>query len=67
MLAHVAVGETREVGGQGEACDGWHPASPAGLPTTPVEGETGRVWRVDRHPAGLLLPPSLVGGGGGYR
>jgi hypothetical protein len=51
-------------GGRGEACDGWHPAGPAGSPTTPVEGEAGWAWRVDRHPAGLLLPPSPVRGGG---
>jgi hypothetical protein len=38
-LAHVAVGETMEVGGQGEALDSWHTASPAGSPTTPEEGE----------------------------
>ncbi len=61
-LTHV--GETREAVGRGEACDGWHPAGPAGSPTTPVEGEEGRAWRVDRHPAGLLLPPSPVKGGG---
>jgi hypothetical protein len=63
-LAHVAVGETREVGGRGEECDSWHSAGPAGLPTTPEEGETGRAWRLDRHPAGLLHPPPPAGGGG---
>jgi hypothetical protein len=61
-LAHMAVGETREVGGRGAVYDGWHPAGPAGPPATPEEGEAGRAWRVDRHPAGLLHPPSPVGG-----
>jgi hypothetical protein len=62
-LAHVAVGETREVGGRGEMCDGWRSACPAGSPATPVEGEAGRAWRLDRHPAELLHPPAPVGGG----
>ncbi len=30
-----------EVGGRGEECDSWHPASPAGWTTTPEEGEAG--------------------------
>jgi hypothetical protein len=38
-LAHVAVGETREVAGRGEVCDSWHSAGPAGSPTTPEEGK----------------------------
>jgi hypothetical protein len=62
MLTHVAVGETREVGGRGGAYNGWHPAGPAGSPATPEEGEAGRAWRVDRHPADLLHPPSPGGG-----
>ncbi len=61
-LAHVAVGETREVGGRGEVCDSWRSADPAGSPTTPEEGETGRAWRLDRHPAGLLHPHPQQGG-----
>jgi hypothetical protein len=40
-LAHVAVGETKEVGGRGEAWDCWHPASLAGSPMNPEEGEEG--------------------------
>jgi hypothetical protein len=59
-LAHVAVGETREVGGRGEVWVSGHPAGPAGKPAPPEEGEA---WRVDRHPAELLHPPSPVGGG----
>ncbi len=51
-LAHVAVGETREVGGREEMCDGWRSACPAGSPATPVEGEAGRAWRLDRHRGG---------------
>jgi hypothetical protein len=62
-LPHVEVGKAREVGGRGEMCVGWHLASPASLPTTPEEGEAGRAWWVDRHPAGLLHPLSPVGGG----
>jgi hypothetical protein len=38
-LAHVAVGETREVGGREEALDSWHPACPASSPANPEEGE----------------------------
>jgi hypothetical protein len=38
-LAHVAVGETREVGGRGEVWVSWHLAGPAGKPATPEEGE----------------------------
>ncbi len=54
-LAHVAVGETMEVGGWGEVLDSWHTAGPAGSPTTPEEGEAWQRWarRGDRHPAGL--------------
>jgi hypothetical protein len=63
-LAHVAVGETREVGGREGACNGWHPASPAGSPATPEEGVGGGARRVDRHPADLLHPPSPAWGGG---
>jgi hypothetical protein len=62
-LTHVAVGETREVGGRGEVCDSWRSAGPAGSPTTPEKGEAGRAWRLDRHPAELLHPPTPVGGG----
>jgi hypothetical protein len=51
-LAHVAVGETREVGGREGVCNGWHPAGPAGSPATPEEGEAGRARRVD-HPRPL--------------
>ncbi len=66
-LTHVAVGETREVGGRGEMLlfAGWHQAGPAGPPTTPEEGEAGwRAWRVDRHTAEPLHPPAPVGKGG---
>jgi hypothetical protein len=66
-LAHVAVGETRQVGVRGEVYDGWQPAGPAGLPATPEEGEAGRAWRVDCHPAGLLHPPSPAGGGDSWQ
>ncbi len=66
-LAHVAVGETREVGGRGEVWVSWHPAGPAGKPATPEEGEAWRAWRVDRHLAELLHPPSPVGGGDSWR
>jgi hypothetical protein len=62
-LAHLAVGETREVGGRGGPYNGWHPAGLAGSPATPEEGEAGRAWQVDRHPADLLHPPSPAGGG----
>jgi hypothetical protein len=61
-FAHVAVGETREVGRRGGVCVSWHPAGPAGKPATPEDGEA---WRVDRHPAELLPSPSPAGGGGG--
>ncbi len=37
-LAHVEVGETREVGGRGDVSVSWHPAGPAGKPATPEEG-----------------------------
>jgi hypothetical protein len=63
-LAHVEVGEAREVGGRGEMCVGWHPAGPSSLPATPEEGEAGRAWWDDRHPAGLMHPPSPAGEGG---
>ncbi len=65
MLAHVAVGETREVGGREGVCEGWHPAGPAGSPATPEVGEAGRARRVDRHPADVLHPPFPAWGGGG--
>jgi hypothetical protein len=59
MSAHV--GETREVGGQGRAGEGWPPAGPAHAPATP-EGEVGwQAWRVDRQTAELLRPPPPVG------
>ncbi len=65
-LAHVAVGETREVRGRGETFVSWHPAGPAGLPATPDKGEAGWwAWRVDRHTAEPLRPPTPVGEGGG--
>ncbi len=67
MLAHVAVGETRQVGGRGEVYAGWQPAGPAGPPATPEEGEAGRAWQVDRHPAGLLHPLSPAGGGDSWQ
>ncbi len=63
-LVHVAVGETRKVGGRGGVYDGWHPAGPAGPPTTPEEGEAGQAWQVDYHPAGLLPPHPRRGRGG---
>jgi hypothetical protein len=68
-LAHVAVGETREVGGQEESLDSWHPACPARLPATPEEGEAEwrGAWQADRRTAGLLRPPAPFGGGGGSR
>ncbi len=70
-LAHVAVGETREVGGRGEVWVSWHPASLAGKPATLEEGEAWRAWWVDRHPADLLHPPSPAegetAGGAGVR
>ncbi len=60
-LAHVAVGESREVGRRGGVCVSWHPAGPAGRPATPEEGEA---WRVDRHPTELLHPRPQLGVGG---
>jgi hypothetical protein len=63
-LAHVAVGETREVGGRGEVCDSWQPAGPAGKPATPEEGRWGRhggltaIWLV------CCTPCPQRGGGG---
>jgi hypothetical protein len=64
-FAHVAVGETWEVGRQGGVCVSWHPAGPVGKPATREEGEAWRAWRVDRHLAELLPSPSPAGGGGG--
>ncbi len=66
-LTHVAVGETREVGGREESLDSWHPACPASSPATPEEGEAEcrGAWRADRSTAGLLHPPTPFGGGGG--
>jgi hypothetical protein len=67
-LAHVAVGETREVGGREESLDSWHPACLARSPATPEEGAAERrgAWRADRT-AGLLRPPTPLGGGGGQQ
>jgi hypothetical protein len=66
-LAHVAVGETREVGGREESLVSWHPACPASSPATPEEGkaEWRGAWRADRSTAGLLRPPAPYGGGRG--
>jgi hypothetical protein len=54
-LAHMAVGETREVAGRKGPLISWHPAGPAGSPATPVEGEAEwrGAWRADRRAAGL--------------
>jgi hypothetical protein len=65
-FAHLAVGETWEVGRRGGVLVSWHPAGPAGKPATPEEGEAWRAWRawrVDRQPAELLPTPSPAGGG----
>ncbi len=64
-LAHVAVGELSEVRGREEALVSWHPACPARSPATPVEGEAEwrGAWRAGRT-AGMLRPPSPLGGGG---
>ncbi len=40
-LAHMAVGETREVGGREGVCNGWHPAGPAGSPAAQRRGRWG--------------------------
>jgi hypothetical protein len=66
-LPHVAVGETREVGGREESLDSWHPACPACSPATPEEREAEwrGAWRADRSTAGLFCPPAPFGGGGG--
>jgi hypothetical protein len=65
-LAHVAVGELSEVRRREEALVSWRPACPARSPATPpVEGEAEwrGAWRAGRT-AGLLRPPSPLGGGG---
>jgi hypothetical protein len=54
-LAHL--GETREVGGEVKCVSaGWQACDPK-------EGEAWQAWRVDRHPAELLHPPSPAAGG----
>ncbi len=67
-LAHVAVGEPSEVEGQEETLDSWHPACPAHSPATPEGGEAEwrGAWLADRT-AGLLRPPTPLGGGGGQQ
>jgi hypothetical protein len=67
-LAHMAVGEPSEVEGREETLDSWHPACPARSPATPEGGEAewSGAWRADRT-AGLLCPPTQLGGGGGSR
>ncbi len=64
-LAHVAVGEPSEVEGREETLDSSHPACPAHSPATPEEGEVEwrGAWQADRT-AGLLRPPTPLGGGG---
>ncbi len=59
-LAHVAVGETREVVGQGEVCDSWVPACPARSPTTPEEGEAERVSECRRRAPYLTKVSSVL-------
>ncbi len=64
LTTSAHVGETREVGGQGRAGEGWHPAGPARAPATPEWDVGWQAWRVDRQTPEPLRPPPPVGEGG---
>ncbi len=67
-LTNVAVGEPGDVEGREETLASWQPACPARSPATPEEGkaEWHGACQADRT-AGLLRPPTPLGGGGGSR
>jgi hypothetical protein len=60
----VVVGKLSEVERREGTLVSWHPACPARSPATPEEGEAEwrGAWRVGRT-AGMLRPPSPLGGG----
>ncbi len=65
MLAHVAVGETREVRGREEMFVGWHPAGLAGLAGYPRGGGGGVAGVAGSLPYyWAVAPPNPSGGGG---
>ncbi len=60
----MVVGKLSEVERREGTSVSWHPACPARSPATPEEGEAEwrGAWRVGRT-AGMLRPPSPIGGG----